>query len=146
MLLLSNLKLSVRFILCFCWVSYITKLPKNTSSYIRHTLHTYSRYIISICSVVNIRNRKTLPNFEKLHYLRNAESFLIVQWLGLCTFTARGPESVPGWGTEIPQAVLRGQKNKNNFFKKEMHFCSSDPYLGSRKSVNFYITYNSEIK
>lgn len=59
---------------------------------------------------MNIRNRKTLPNFEKLHYLRNAESSWIVQWLGLCTFTARGPKSVPGWGTEIPQAALHGKK------------------------------------
>ena len=28
---------------------------------------------------------------------------LVVQWLGLCTFTAQGLISLPGWGSEIPQ-------------------------------------------
>ena len=36
---------------------------------------------------------------------------LVVQWLGLRAFTAEGPGSVPGWGTEIPQAVRGSQKN-----------------------------------
>ena len=30
---------------------------------------------------------------------------LVVQWLGLCTFTAVGPGSIPGQGTKIPQAA-----------------------------------------
>ena len=30
---------------------------------------------------------------------------LVVQWLGLVTFTAGGPGSTPGWGTKIPQAA-----------------------------------------
>ena len=30
---------------------------------------------------------------------------LAVQWLGLHAFTAKGPSSIPGWGTKIPQAV-----------------------------------------
>ena len=30
---------------------------------------------------------------------------LVVQWLGLCTLTAKSPGSIPGWGTKIPQAV-----------------------------------------
>ena len=134
MLLLSNLKFSVRFILCFCWVSYITKLPKNTSSYIRHTLHTYSRYIISICSVVNIRNRKTLPNFEKLHYLRNAESFLIVHWLGLCIFTAEGPGSIPGWGTKIlqSQSTAIKKKKKAGLLRGRFSTFHEDPFSVSR--------------
>ena len=25
-----------------------------------------------------------------------------VQWLGLCTFTANSPGSIPGWGTKTP--------------------------------------------
>lgn len=32
-------------------------------------------------------------------------SSLVAQWLGLSTFGCRGPGSVPGWGTEIPQTV-----------------------------------------
>ena len=32
-------------------------------------------------------------------------NFLVVKWLGLCTFTAKGLGSMPGWGTEILQAM-----------------------------------------
>ena len=35
---------------------------------------------------------------------------LALQWLGLSTFTAKGPGSIPGPGTKIPQAVQRGNK------------------------------------
>ena len=38
---------------------------------------------------------------------------LEVQWLELGTFTAKGPGSIPGWGTKVPQAVQHGQKNIN---------------------------------
>ena len=34
---------------------------------------------------------------------------LVIQWLGYGTFTAEGPGSVPGWGTEILQAAWHGQ-------------------------------------
>ena len=37
---------------------------------------------------------------------------LAVQWLGLCTFTADGVGSIPGWGTKIPPATGHGQKKK----------------------------------
>ena len=37
------------------------------------------------------------------------ENHLVVQWLGLCTFTAEGLNSVPGWGTKILQAARCGQ-------------------------------------
>ena len=29
----------------------------------------------------------------------------VVHWLGLCTFTAEGPNSIPGRGTKIPQVT-----------------------------------------
>jgi len=35
---------------------------------------------------------------------------LAVQWLGLCAFTAEGLGSIPGWGSEIPQAARHGKK------------------------------------
>ena len=38
---------------------------------------------------------------------------LVVQWLELGTFTAKGPASIPGWGTKVPQAMPHGQKNIN---------------------------------
>ena len=51
------------------------------------------------------------PDF--MAYLKNIDkgSFLAVQWLGLQAFTAKGVGSVPGWGTEIPQAML-GEEQK----------------------------------
>ena len=36
---------------------------------------------------------------------------LVVQWLGLCAFTAEGPGLIPGWGDKILQAVWYGQKS-----------------------------------
>ena len=43
-------------------------------------------------------------------YLGNS---LAVQWLGLCTFIAKGTGSIPGQGTKIPQ-VVRPKNNNNN--------------------------------
>ena len=37
---------------------------------------------------------------------------MVVQWLGLCTPTARGKGLIPGWGTKILQATQCGQKIK----------------------------------
>ena len=37
----------------------------------------------------------------------------MVQWLGLCTSTAGGMDSIPGWRTKIPHAVRCGQEKKN---------------------------------
>ena len=34
---------------------------------------------------------------------------LVVQWLGLSTFTAEGLGSIPGQGTKIPQAAWHGR-------------------------------------
>ena len=36
----------------------------------------------------------------------------MVCWLGLCTVTAKGPGSVPGRETKIPQAMWYSQKKK----------------------------------
>ena len=38
---------------------------------------------------------------------------VVVQWLGLCTFTAGGPGSTPAQGTKIPHAAIKkiGEKN-----------------------------------
>ena len=45
---------------------------------------------------------------------RDATSFVLHQ-LRLCASTAEGKGSMPGWGTDIPQAMLHGQniKKKN---------------------------------
>ena len=52
---------------------------------------------------------------KKRQYLemnKHVENFLVVQWLGLGTFTALGPDSIPSWGTKTPQAEKHGQKIK----------------------------------
>ena len=43
---------------------------------------------------------------------RSARNYLVVQWLGLCAFTAKGLGLIPGWGTKIPQAMQLSQKKK----------------------------------
>ena len=40
----------------------------------------------------------------------------MVQWLGLCAFTAEGVGSIPGQGTKIPQAVQWDQKKERKFW------------------------------
>lgn len=39
-------------------------------------------------------------------------NFLVVQWLGLKCFHCRGPVSVTGWRTKIPQVMWCDQKKK----------------------------------
>ena len=45
---------------------------------------------------------------------------LAVQWLGLSAFTAMGLDSILGWETKIPQAMHRGQRNKQNKTKNTL--------------------------
>lgn len=40
-------------------------------------------------------------------------NFLVVQWLGLKCFHCRGPVSVTGWRTKIPQVMWCDQKKKH---------------------------------
>lgn len=37
---------------------------------------------------------------------------MVVQWLVFSALTAMGPDSVPGWGTNIPQDVQQEKKNR----------------------------------
>ena len=38
----------------------------------------------------------------------------MVLWLGLCAFTTKGLDSIPGWGTKILQAKEKFKKLANN--------------------------------
>ena len=40
-----------------------------------------------------------------------------VQWLTLCASNAKGSNLIPGWGTKMPHAAQRGQKNKDYFLR-----------------------------
>ena len=43
-------------------------------------------------------------------------NFLVVQWSGLPTYTAKGLSSNSGWVTKIPQATWHSQGEKNQTF------------------------------
>ena len=45
-------------------------------------------------------------------FLRLSGNALAVQWLGLCALTAKGPSSVSGQGTKIPQAAQHDSPQK----------------------------------
>ena len=45
---------------------------------------------------------------------------MVVQWLGLCTPTARGKGLIPGWGTKIPHATRYGQKQNKQANKTKI--------------------------
>ena len=59
----------------------------------------------------------------------NLGNSLAVQWLGLLAFTAEGAGSVPGWGTEIPQAKLcsAAKKKETNLLILIFFQCAIDP-------------------
>ena len=53
---------------------------------------------------------------------QNNENSLEVQWSGLHAFTAKGLNSVPGWGTKILQGAQLEKKKKER--KKERNLAS----------------------
>ena len=56
--------------------------------------------------------KKTLSSLS-FHFLKgHFGNSVVVQWLGFSAFTVEGPGSIPGWGTDILQAVWRGLKEK----------------------------------
>ena len=42
------------------------------------------------------------------YILTSVGNSLAIQWLGLHALTAKGPGSIPGWGTKIPQVMWCG--------------------------------------
>ena len=43
----------------------------------------------------------------------------MIQWLRLCAFTAEGVGSIPGQGTEIPQAASAAKKERKKKRERE---------------------------
>ena len=52
---------------------------------------------------------------------QNIRNSLVVQWLGLHVFTAKGMGSIPGQGTKIPQARQHGQNLKKKKVSTHTH-------------------------
>ena len=72
---------------------------------------------------------------------------LAAHWLGLCSFTAKGPDSIPGQGTKILQTTQHGQKEreKNEWKKKKenlLHIIkikwTKDQQTVSKKALPFW--------
>ena len=52
----------------------------------------------------------------------------MVQWLGLGAFTARGPSSIPGQETKIPQAYEVWPTANKQTKRKEFIVCNEEGY------------------
>ena len=83
--------------------------------------NVYSLKNNRLCSKRERTKNKILGNLTHLEVIcirSNRGNSLVVQWLGLCTFTAEGPGSFPGQGTKkIPQATQPGQKQQQKYFE-----------------------------
>lgn len=53
----------------------------------------------------------------------------MISWLGLCTFTVKGPNFIPGWGGKILQEVPCGNKQTKNKTKETQNYMCK--YIGS---------------
>ena len=68
---------------------------------------------------------------------KTAGTFLVVQWLRLRAPTADGTSSIPGQGTKIPRAQLRGHQKTNE--KVQSRLCPSHcstAFSGSPSALN----------
>ena len=54
----------------------------------------------------------------------NGGNSLAVQWFRLCALTAKGPCSIPGQGTKIPQAMRFSHKKEKEKWPLNMEICS----------------------
>ena len=65
----------------------------------------------------------------------HAGNSLVVQWLGLCAFTAKGLGSVSSQGTKIPQATFGATtKHQKQWYKQSIKHCAR-PTIGTWKCV-----------
>ena len=49
---------------------------------------------------------------KAIQYIQIWGTSLVVQWLSLCTPTAGGAGSIPGWGTKVPHAAQRSKRKQ----------------------------------
>ena len=69
-----------------------------------------SIYISVGIIILSLRNVSFNTRFFKITHARNS---LVVQWLGLCAFTAKGEGLIPGRGTKNSTKLEAGSKNTN---------------------------------
>ena len=61
--------------------------------------------------VLDTTEQLSMTTMKTKRYFGNS---LVIQWLGFHVSTAKGPGSIAGWGTGIPQAARSGQKKRSN--------------------------------
>ena len=83
---------------------------------------TYTHSAILDAAVILIISESVNTKFSK----NSQGSSLVVQWLELCAFTAKGLGAIPGWGTKIPQAAQCSQNQKT----VRTHILFSNDLLG----------------
>ena len=69
-----------------------------------------SIYISVGIIILSLKNVSFNKRFFKITHARNSR---VVQWLGLCPFTAKGEGLIPGRGTKNPRRLEAGSKKKN---------------------------------
>ena len=72
---------------------------------------------------------------------KDAGNSLVVQWLGLCAFTADGAGSIPGGGTKIPQA----ERHSHVVFNKIVYVKSPIMVLGRSESLKCLFSFSSHL-
>ena len=63
------------------------------------------------------------------------ENSLVLQWLGLCAFTAKDPGSIPSWETKISQPAQCGQKKIFFFFITQIERAKEKSVLKKKKKI-----------
>ena len=58
---------------------------------------------------------KTQIGFQNKDYITQG-NFLVVRWLGLGPFTAKGPGSIPSQGNQIPEASWHGRGKNQRIY------------------------------
>ena len=108
-------KMLLFFIVLMWWILLIVNLTLHSRNK-HHLVMMYYFYILKNSMLIFLKYYLCTCLWGKLLF-RNILSgnSLVVQWLGLCAFTAVGPGLIPGRGTEIPQATRNGQKEKKKF-------------------------------
>ena len=57
---------------------------------------------------------------KKKYQIQFPQNSLVVQWLGLCAFTAEGTGSIPGRGSRIPQAAAKKKVDTVSVIQKNI--------------------------
>ena len=61
------------------------------------------------------------------------ENSLVLQWLGLCAFTAKDPGSIPSWETKISQPAQCDKKKFFFFFITQIERAKDKSVLKKKK-------------